>query len=113
MALAPFALSRLTALAVPRAFELGDKRGLFELGHRTQHLPDQVGGWRVLKEGIGTIGRYQVVAELAQHVEPGLLHDEIAGKPIGRFHDDGFDAVAFQALQQIGEAGPLLDAVCA
>jgi hypothetical protein len=30
---------------------------------------------------------------------------------VSGFHDDGSDAVAFQMLQQIGEAGPFLDAV--
>jgi len=111
MALTSLALSLFTPLAVAGPFELGDEGSLFELGDRTQHLPDQICSRRVLKEGIRAVGGYEVVAELAQQVEARLLHDKIAREAIGGLHDDGFDAVAFEAFQQIGEARPVLEAV--
>src|SRR5215217_6520924 len=48
-----FDLDAGCALAVPRAFQLRDHHGLLELRHRAEDLANEVGGRRLVEEGVG------------------------------------------------------------
>ena len=59
----------------------------------------------------GLSAAISVTPSVAQQAPAGLLHDQVAGEAGGGLDDDRPDAIAGDAFEHGGEAGPLIDRV--
>src|SRR5262249_44534600 len=111
MCLSSLASPGLSAHALASTAQLGHRHRLVELGDGAQHLPDQLGGGRVVEESIGAVGSNQVDAALTQSCVAHLLHHQIAREAVGGLDDNCADTVALDPLKHGGETGARLNRI--
>src|SRR5215831_586322 len=87
--------------------ELGDQRGLFELGDGTENLAHHHRGRGFLDEEARCGGGDERDAEGLEVIVADQLDGEVAGEAVGALDQDHAHAIAGDVVEHLGEAGTL------